>query len=56
MPEKMDVWLQTGWTPIDPYLKSGMYFYPHMHVPRYLFLMNPYASLQAAVESMMNMT
>ena len=49
IPDMIEVWPQTGRTPIDPYLKSGMYFSPHMHIPRYLFLMNPYASLQAAV-------
>jgi hypothetical protein len=30
-------------------LKRGIFFFPHMHVPRYLFLLNPYAALQSAV-------
>ena len=49
IPEPIDIWPQKGRTPNDPYLMSGMYFFPHMHVPRYLFLINPYAALQAAV-------
>ena len=49
IPNTIEVWPQTGRTPSDLYLKCGMYYYPHMHVPRYLFLMNPYAALQAAV-------
>jgi hypothetical protein len=26
-----------------------MFFFPHMYIPRYMFLLNPYAALQAAV-------
>jgi hypothetical protein len=30
-------------------LKRGIFFFPHMYVPRYYFLLNPYAALQSAV-------
>ena len=30
-------------------LKRGLFFFPHMYVPRYIFLLNPYAALQSAV-------
>ena len=43
--DTIEVWPHKGRIPKDPYLKSGMYFFPHLHVPRYLFLINPYASL-----------
>ena len=30
-------------------LKRGMFFFPHLYVPRLFFLLNPYAALQSAV-------
>ena len=32
IPDIIEVWPQKGRIPKDPYLKSGMYFFPHLNV------------------------